>query len=212
MIIEKIVKTKNRYHLFCSENNEITVTEDLFYLLNLEVGKDFDTIENWDEKLEEDRVKQCFQSAIQKLNCSMLSEMQLKRKLEKENFDISHIKQALLRLKELNFINDKLLSEELIRSSKKQNLSKIQIELKLLQKGIQESIWKEQLEQETSEEGEIEKACAFCCKKIKKYRNKTKEEIRKKLYYSLNYKGFSYSVSNKAVSKILDETIFEENS
>ena len=195
MIIEKIVKTKNRYHLFCSENNEITVTEDLFYLLNLEVGKDFDTIENWDEKLEEDRVKQCFQSAIQKLNYSMLSEMQLKRKLEKENFDISHIKQALLRLKELNFINDKLLSEELIRSSKKQN-----------------SIWKEQLEQETSEEGEIEKACAFCCKKIKKYRNKTKEEIRKKLYYSLNYKGFSYSVSNKAVSKILDETIFEENS
>ena len=181
MIIEKIVKTKNRYHLFCSENNEITVTEDLFYLLNLEVGKDFDTIENWDEKLEEDRVKQCFQSAIQKLNYSMLSEMQLKRKLEKENFDISHIKQALLRLKELNFINDKLLSEELIRSSKKQNLSKIQIESKLLQKGIQ-------------------------------YRNKTKEEIRKKLYYSLNYKGFYYSVSNKAVSKILDETIFEENS
>ena len=60
MIIEKIVKTKNRYHLFCSENHEITVTEDLFYLLNLKVGKDCDAIENWNEKLEEDRVKQCF--------------------------------------------------------------------------------------------------------------------------------------------------------
>ena len=175
MIIEKIVKTKNRYHLFCSENNEITVTEDLFYLLNLTVGKDLAMIDNWNEKLEEDRVRQCFQSAIQKLNCSMLSEMQLKRKLEKENFDISHIKQALLRLKELNFINDKLLSEELIRSAEKQNLSKKQIESKLFQKGIQESVWKEQMEQETSEEGEIAKAYAFCCKKIKSYRSKSEK-------------------------------------
>ncbi len=206
MRISKIYK-KRGWYIICLENSlqNFTVSEEFLYRFKWQEGMEIEYNNQLKEFLEEDKCRQCLQIAARKLDFSILSEYELTKKLRQEGFEENTIAKVIEKLKEMKFIDDNFITDCVIKNNKNRNLSKNQIKNKLKQKGISQALWDEKVSESITEDVELDNARTVCMKKMKSLSGKTNDEIRKKLYYALSYRGFSYDVISKAVEQTLKE-------
>ena len=201
MIITKIVKNKLNYDIYIDEEYSFTLTDEGLYKAKLKSNTEFIITEALNDILKEDEAKRCKNRALKIITTSSKSENKIKEKLMREGYSEFAIDIALDFLREYKFTNDERLAKNLANQSLRKNSSILQTKQNLRNKGIKKEDIKKALE-EVDEDDEIENAINIANKKYRTIKNKDRDEILKKIAYTLNYRGFSYRAVDKAIQNI----------
>lgn len=201
MIITKIVKNKLNYDIYIDEEYSFTLTDEGLYKAKLKSNTEFIITEDLNDILKEDEAKRCKNRALKIITTSSKSENKIKEKLMREGYSEFAIEIALDFLREYKFTNDERLAKNLANQSLRKNSSILQTKQNLRNKGIKKEDIEKALE-EVDEDDEIENAINIANKKYRTIKNKDRDEILRKIAYTLNYRGFSYRAVDKAIQNI----------
>lgn len=204
MIVTKIMKKKANYDIYIDEEYSFTLTDEGLYKSKLKSGTEFIITEELNGILKEDEAKRCKNRALKIITTSSKSENKIKEKLTKEGYSEYAIEIALGFLRDYKFTNDEKLAKNLANQSIRKNSSILQTKQNLRNKGIKKEDIEKALE-EIDEDDEIENAINVANKKYNTIKNKEKDEILRKIAYTLNYRGFSYRAVDKALQNIKDK-------
>ena len=200
MIITGIYKNKRNFDIYIDHEFAFKVSDEGLYKLKLSKGQEFAPDERANEILKADELIRCKNRAMSMLSVNLKSEKTLSQKLKAEEFSEEAIAETLIFAREYALVNDVELAREIANKGDRQHRSKREIQQKLYQRGI--SRQDQQAVLEDMDIDEKENALKTAEKKYKLIRHKPKEEIMKKIMYSLSYRGFSYGAANYAISKI----------
>ncbi|WKA55829.1 recombination regulator RecX [Planococcus shixiaomingii] len=200
-IITKISQGKNnpeRYNIFFEEKFAFSVDEAVLVKYQLTKGKELDqwTIE---EMVFEDQVRKAFNAALHYLGFRMRSEGEVRTKLKEKEYGNAVIDEAVKKLYELKFLDDRAFSEALMRTqmrSGKKGPRAIQQDMQ--KKGIDKQMQKDVLDS-YSEEEQLEIAKGLAEKIAAKEQKKTPNQIKQKINDFLMRKGYARSVIQLAV-------------
>lgn len=204
MIVTKIMKKKANYDIYIDEEYSFTLTDEGLYKSKLKSGTEFIITEELNGILKEDEAKRCKNRALKIITTSSKSENKIKEKLTREGYSEYAIEIALEFLRDYKFTNDEKLAKNLANQSIRKNSSILQTKQNLRNKGIKKEDIEKALE-EIDEDDEIENAINVANKKYNTIKNKEKDEILRKIAYTLNYRGFSYRAVDKALQNIKDK-------
>lgn len=201
-------KATSRYNIFVNEEFFCGVTEDTLIEMNLKKGMILS--EDLVSKLNNSENKnRCFSYCIWLLGRKGYFEKELRDKLlRKEDFSDNDIDFAIDKLKECGYLNDENRARSLVNDKK--NFSKKgprYIALDLMRKGVDRDVIEEALEENYSEEDQLENCVYLARKKYSSYSKKESDpyKLKSKVYGSLAQKGFSSSIITQAISEILSE-------
>ena len=161
--------------------------------------------------LSEDEILRCKNRAMYIVSVTPKSKKILQSKLREEGFSENAVEQTMHFMQEYDFTDDVELAKSLVRSGVRKNSSTRQIKQKLYEKGISREDSSRVLDE--MEIDEKENALEVAMKKYRSLKNKSKEEIIKKIRYALSYRAFSYDAMRYAVNeieKIIRESELEE--
>lgn len=206
-ITEVIPQKKNtqRFNIFLDGEFAFGADEDLVVSRRLVVGKVI---------LPEDLEKILFEAEVGKLMEKMYRWFSLRQHSEKEVRDYFRIKRkveisqlvidALVEtLKKKELINDLEFAQAWVEARRKtKKKGKIALKSELYQKGIDQDIIDQVLEQ-TTDESEETLAKEAIERKIKLWQNLNSQEFRQKAYEFLLRRGFEYEVVKKIVENRL---------
>lgn len=203
-IITKITQGKNnpeRYNIFLEEKFAFSVDETVLVRYQLTKGKELDqwTIE---EMNFEDEIRKAFNKSLDFLSFRMRSESEVRQKLKDKEFGEAVIDEAIKKLYELNFLDDRAFSEALMRTqmrSSKKGPKAIQQDMQ--KKGIDKQVQKDVLAS-YSEEEQLELAKGLAEKIADKEKTKTPRQIEQKISDTLLRKGYSYSLIKLAIEDL----------
>lgn len=204
MVVTKIMKKKANYDIYIDEEYSFTLTDEGLYKSKLKNGTEFIITEELNGILKEDEAKRCKNRALKIITTSSKSENKIKEKLTREGYSEYAIEIALEFLRDYKFTNDEKLAKNLANQSIRKNSSILQTKQNLRNKGIKKEDIEKALE-EIDEDDEIENAINVANKKYNTIKNKEKDEILRKIAYTLNYRGFSYRAVDKALQNIKDK-------
>lgn len=204
MVVTKIMKKKANYDIYIDEEYSFTLTDEGLYKSKLKSGTEFIITEELNGILKEDEAKRCKNRALKIITTSSKSENKIKEKLTREGYSEYAIDIALEFLRDYKFTNDEKLAKNLANQSIRKNSSILQTKQNLRNKGIKKEDIEKALE-EIDEDDEIENAINVANKKYNTIKNKEKDEILRKIAYTLNYRGFSYRAVDKALQNIKDK-------
>ena len=204
MIVTKIMKKKANYDIYIDEEYSFTLTDEGLYKSKLKSGTEFIITEELNGILKEDEAKRCKNRALKIITTSSKSENKIKEKLTREGYSEYAIEIALEFLRDYKFTNDEKLAKNLANQSIRKNSSILQTKQNLRNKGIKKEDIEKALE-EIDEDDEIENAINVANKKYNTIKNKEKDEILRKIAYTLNYRWFSYRAVDKALQNIKDK-------
>src|SRR5690606_13233254 len=142
--------------------------------------------------------------ALKLLSYRARSEKEVYIALKRKGFEENYINDAINYCKENNYLDDFSFAESFVRD--KINLSKlgterIRYELKL--KGISKEIINRVLKIDKDEQFEI--AMEIGAKRLKLYKNDSKDAIYRKLSGFLQRKGYSYDIISKVLNELLGD-------
>ncbi len=200
--ITKIEPQKNigRVNIFVDGAFFSGIDKETAIINNLFVGKEIDE-SKLIEISSQSEIKRAFEKACDYLGTRAHSEFEIKTKLAKKGFSKNSISGALIKLKEYNYIDDKIFAEEFVRQNSK--YSKKMLEAKLIAKGVSGQIISEVLA-ELSGETEVE-LCKKIAEKYARGKDISSPENSKKLFASLARKGFSFDVIKKVVKNLSED-------
>lgn len=201
MIVTKIMKNKLNYDIYIDGEYSFTLTDEGLYKTKLKSGIELTITEELNIILKEDEAKRCKNRALKIITSSSKSENKVKEKLSREGYSEYSIDVALDFLREYKFTNDQRLANNIAQKSLRNNNSIRQMKQTLKNKGIKKEDIEKTLE-DIDEDNEIENAINIANKKYNTIKNKDKNEILKKVAYTLNYRGFSYRAVDKALQNI----------
>lgn len=201
MIITKIRKKGFEYQIYLDGEYGFTLTDEGLYKAKLKSNTEFVADEQMNEIIKEDEVKRCKNRALRIITNSTKSAKKMREKLTQEEYSQTAIDAALEFLKSYQFMDDNRLAASLVKKATKQGSSIRQIKNNLYNKGIQKEDMLLAIEK-VDEVAELENAKKMALKKYNSIKNKPSEEIIRKVYYTLNYKGFSYPAISKAMDEI----------
>ncbi len=200
MVVTGIYKRKGNFHIYLDNELAFVVTDEGLYKLKIAKGDEFVPDERINQILIEDEIVRCKHRAIYMTSVTPKSVKMLRYRLKRENFSENAIEQTIDFMEKYSFVNDVEIAQSVVRSQDRKNSSVRQIKQKLYEKGISKEDQQQILEE--MEIDERENAYHTLQKKLKTLRNKSNEEILRKLRYTLSYKGFSYDASRYALDKI----------
>lgn len=201
MIVTKIVKNKNNYDIYIDEEYSFTLTDEGLYRAKLKSNIEFVLTEQLNEILREDEIKRCKNRALKIITSSSKSENKVSEKLQREGYSEHAIEKALDFLREYKFTDDERLAKNIAKKSMRNSSSILKTKQDLKNKGIKKEDIEKAIE-DISEDDEIENAINIANKKYNSIKNKDKNEILRKIAYTLNYRGFSYRAVDKALQNI----------
>ena len=203
-IITKIEAQKNnreRVNIYIDDNFFSGLDLELVYSLNLSKGKEINEKE-LKELIYKDNISKAKSKAFKIINKAEQSEKTLRDKLSDYDEDIIDI--VIEYLKDCKFINDKDFAKRIAHSnSNVSRFGKNKIKQNLYKKGIDKEYIDEAIE-DIDEDIEFENALYLAEKRFKSIKNEDKRKVYQKLMQHLTYKGFSYDITKKAISKVLD--------
>ena len=203
-IITKIEAQKNnreRVNIYIDDNFFSGLDLELVYSLNLSKGKEINEKE-LKELIYKDNISKAKSKAFKIINKAEQSEKTLRDKLSDYDEDIIDI--VIGYLKDCKFINDKDFAKRIAHSnSNVSRFGKNKIKQNLYKKGIDKEYIDEAIE-DIDEDIEFENALYLAEKRFKSIKNEDKRKVYQKLMQHLTYKGFSYDITKKAISKVLD--------
>lgn len=203
MVITKIKKNKLNFDIYLDEEFGFTLTDEGLYKARLKTGMELEITESLNEVLKDDEVKRCKNRALKIITDSPKSVNKVREKLKREQFTEDAMDKAIEFLKDYKFVNDERLAQNITKRAVRASSSVRQIKSSLYQKGIQKEDIQTAIE-EVDEEQEMENAQKVALKKYNSIKSKSSEDIIKKVYYTLNYKGFSYRSIEKAMKAVKD--------
>ena len=200
MTITKIkrIASTNRFHVYADEQWYGIFLDEILALYHFKTGMEIDEDEFKEIKLENDE-KVSFDMAASYLEKYVVSEKGLKDYLKKKNFDNKVIAKTIDKLREYGFIDDEKFAKNYFESLSTSK-GKRAIANKLKSKGVSNEIVESLLEN-VEEDDEIEMATALAEKFVKNRQIDAK--IKQKCLAHLIYKGYDYSVAQKATNNAL---------
>lgn len=142
----------------------------------------------------EGKGRSAFEKIVALVNASDKSELTLRTRLEREEFDDIEIEEALAKAKDYGFVDDERFGRLLIESRLRQGWGSIGIERDLRKNGIDPSLlpgWPEAFD--VSYEAELERALALLDRKPPRSKN-----LREGAYRKAVQKGFPSGVAASA--------------
>ncbi len=207
MTITKIkrIGSTNRFHVYVDDAWAGIFLDEILAVYKLKTDQEIDE-EAFKEIKKENDERVSFDMAVSYLEKYVVSERGLKDYLKKKGFDESAISSAVEKLKEYGFVDDEKFAKTYFESLSSCKGKRV-IAQKLKQKGVSSEIVESLLEN-VDEEAEFEKAVVLAGKFVKNRQKDTK--TKQKCLAHLVYKGYDYSVAQKATNEVFVNTE-EEN-
>lgn len=210
MKIKSFKKDKaNKYKIIFEDDNEIMLYDDVIVKYNLLVNKEFDD-KKYKEIVEYNANLDSYYVALKYINKKMRTKLEIKKYLEKLDFNNKVIKDTINKLVEYKAIDEKLYVKAFINDQINfTNNGPKKIEKKLLDLGISKEDINDYL-QTIDKEIWITKISKIIDKKVKLNKNKSYKLLKNKLINSLITDGFykediDYVLGNKDIK--IDENI-----
>ena len=201
MVVTELKAQKG--HLICvTFDNQKTVLLDKDFVLEngIRAEREF-TPKEVAAFFEQSEYRRAISRSVWYIERGSLSSKKLLEKLSKAGFDLETCQKAVLRMRELDLINDELLAERLAEQYLKNGISVREAENKLFLKGIDRSVAKSALDL-----FEVDATKQIKLLINKKYRAKlTVKENIPKVFAALTRKGFKYSDIKKVLSEYSEE-------
>ena len=203
MIITKIkrIGNTNRFHVYADGAWAGVFLDEILAVYKLKTDGEIDDKEFAEIKKEND-ARVSFDMAVSYLEKYVVSEKGLKDYLKKKGFSGEVIAKTVEKLREYGFIDDEKFAKNYFESLSGSK-GKRAIAQKLKAKGVSKEIV-DGLIENVDEEDEFEKAKVLA-EKFAKNRQKDPKN-RQKCLAHLIYKGYDYSVSQKATNEIWKNT------
>jgi regulatory protein len=206
-IISKITaakKRKGRFHIYIKVNNKdqyaFTVSENLLVQEQLLKGKEISEDE-MSMLQEKDDLDKMMQKVLNFLSYRMRSELEVSTYLKDHEVSDDQIGEIMDRLRELQFINDRLFAEAFVRT--KRDTGKkgpLIIQQELYQKGISQALIDDVMTQ-YSAELQLQHAITMIEKKQSSYKNEGLKKKQQKLIQFIIQRGYSQSIAVEALKE-----------
>lgn len=203
--IKKIGKG-DRYSIFIDSVFDGTLEAEILVKHKLKTGDEIGE-EQWRQiKLENGKLS-AFSRAVGYIEKSLKTQKQLQTYLKEKGFLQESIDDAVQKLKEYGYIDDKVYAENYIKTYKDKK-GKIKLKFDLLSKGVAADVIEEALQEFVDEDEQY----AACEKLLKKYvKNKPQDvKLKSKAYAHLFSKGFSGDIISRAIGKVFSEVEDED--
>ena len=163
----------------------------------LQVGQQMD-----DDKITrlqaDDTLEKAYQQALRNLNVRARSQEEIRQNLEEHGFSETDISHTLERLSGSGLLNDARFAADWVENRNEfRPRSRRALEFELRQRGIQEQV----IEQSLQELDESELAFQAAIKAGRKYSGLEWQDFRRKLSGHLGRRGFTYEVTAEAVRR-----------
>jgi len=191
--ITKLTRQKhneNRVSVFVDDEYAFSILDELIIEYGISLNMDVSLLP-LDKIKEEDDYKYCLSVAFKHFSASDKSEKQMRDFLHKKGFSEDSVEKVILRLKELNYIDDRAFARTFVEHSKKSG--KRALIYKLQSKGISQEDIDLALENE-SDEIQEEKALDLAKKQLPKYAKLNDFEKKQKLNAFLIRHGFTWDI------------------
>ena len=196
----------DRYSIFIDSVFDGTLEAEILVKHKLKTGDEIDE-EQWRQiKLENGKLS-AFSKAVGYIEKSLKTQKQLQTYLKEKGFLQESIDDAVQKLKEYGYIDDKVYAENYIKTYKDKK-GKIKLKFDLLSKGVAADVIEEALQEFVDEDEQY----AACEKLLKKYvKNKPQDvKLKSKAYAHLFSKGFSGDIISRAIGKVFSEVEDED--
>lgn len=203
-VITKITQQKKngeRYNIFLDDQYAYSVHESVLVKFGLTKGKVLDA---WtiDDMVYADEVSRAFNRALHYLSFQMRSESEVKQKLQEAGYGNAVITEAIVKLKELNFLDDMAFSEALLRTKKNTSAQG--------PKAIQQALQKKGIDSETQQqvlatykrEEQLELATKLAKKAAAANSKIPPAQVKQKIQNALLRKGYSFDITQEAIAAI----------
>lgn len=191
----------DRYSIFIDDVFDGTLEAEILVKHKLKTGDEIGE-EQWRQiKLENGKLS-AFSRAVGYIEKSLKTQKQLQTYLKEKGFLQESIDDAVQKLREYGYIDDKVYAENYIKTYKDKK-GKIKLKFDLLSKGVAADVIEEALQEFVDEDEQY----AACEKLLKKYvKNKPQDiKLKSKAYAHLFSKGFSGDIISRAIGKIFSE-------
>ena len=203
-VITKITQQKKdgeRYNIFLDEKYAFSVHETVLVKFGLTKGM---SLEDWsiDDMMYEDEIRKAFNRALHFLGFRMRSEHEVKTKLLDAGYGEAVVMEAIVKLKNLGFLNDESFSEALLQTQvKTSNKGPRAIRQELQKKGIKKELQEKVLDG-YSEEEQIQIATKLATKAAEANRSITPTQLKQKIQNALLRKGYSFDIIKQALAQV----------
>jgi regulatory protein len=198
-------KRRHRISIFIDGEYRLSVSENA--AVGLRVGKELseDDIHRLEE---EDEVEKAYQRALRSISRRPHAEQEIRRKIQRRGLSRPVQESVLNRLRSAGLLDDADFARIWVENRtvfRPRSARALAIELR--QKGISKT------EIDSALEGFDEAEAAYRAgqKAARRWKNVSEEEFRKKVGGYLSRRGFSYSMINSVISRLMSEiTLLEE--
>ncbi|MCG7336813.1 recombination regulator RecX [Sporosarcina sp. ACRSM] len=203
-VITKITQQKKdseRYNIFLDEKYAFSVDEAILVKFGLTKGM---TLEDWsiDDMVYEDEIRKAFNRALHYLGFRMRSEHEVKKKLLDVGFGEAVVREAMVKLRNLGFLNDETFSEALLQTQKNASSKGPRaIRQELQKKGIGKELQAQVLES-YSEDEQLQIATKLAEKAANANRTIAPAQLKQKIQNALLRKGYSFDIIKQALEGI----------
>ncbi|MFJ7936625.1 recombination regulator RecX [Sporosarcina sp. NPDC096371] len=203
-VITKITQQKKdheRYNIFLDEKYAYSVHESVLVKFGLTKGM---TLEDWsiDDMVYEDEIRKAFNRALHYLGFRMRSEFEVKKKLLELDYGEAIVLEAIVKLKELGFLNDENFSEALLQTQKNSSSKGPRaIQQEMQKKGIGKELQDKVLES-YSEDEQLQIASKLAEKAANANRSVAPAQLKQKIQNALLRKGYSFDIIKQALDSI----------
>ena len=199
--IEVQKKNQNRVNLYIDDEFITGLDLELIYTLKLNKGTEVDN-EKLKEIIYKDNISKAKSKALRIINKAEQSEKTLRDKLSDYNDDI--LDEVIKYLINAKYIDDKGFAERITHSNSTiSRFGKNKIKQNLYKKGIDRNYIEEAISN-IDDIAELDNAIYLAKKKYKTIKDTDNRKIYQKLIQHLTYKGFSYDISKKAISSVMN--------
>lgn len=203
-VITKITQQKKdgeRYNIFLDEKYAFSVHETVLVKFGLSKGM---TLEDWsiDEMVYDDEIRKAFNRALHYLGFRMRSEFEVKKKLLDTGYGEAIVLEAIVKLKNLGFLNDETFSEALLQTQKRSSSKGPRaIQQELQRKGIGKELQEKVLDT-YSEDEQIKIATKLAEKAANSNSSIAPVQLKQKIQNALLRKGYSFDIIKQALDNI----------
>jgi regulatory protein len=200
--IEKVKLKKDTFRIFFDNDDSITVLADSIVKFCLKEGQELQEKE-YEEVVSYDKSNRIMSDAFSLVAAKSYSSKGLQDKLLQKGYDKDKVLNAVLRLEELNYINDERFSKNYAIYLSQKGKGEFVIKADLERQGINKSLMIEALNAVKSQVEPYEQIVKILHSKFKKFNGKDKNEVRRIASFFLR-RGFSSENIAKAFREYKD--------
>lgn len=195
-------KNKKRFNIFVDDAFFCGLLKEVAVVARLKVGKEISEEELY-KLIFDSEVKMAFEKASSFLGTREHSKKELFEKLLKKGYEKPVIEETISKLEEYHYVDDELFAKHFAEQNSR--YSKVVIEGKLRQKGVDADIIKTVLED--IDDGQEYELCKKQTQKLILQKKSDDSKIKEKIFASLIRKGFK----TNDIKKALSEFYFDNN-